>query len=64
MADRERFDKIIGLVDERGFLTVKELSELLDVSEMTIRRDLGKLEQQNRLKKTYGGAASLRSGWG
>ena len=64
MADRERFDKIIGLVDERGFLTVKELSEQLDVSEMTIRRDLGKLEQQNRLKKTYGGAASLRSGGG
>ena len=64
MADLERSEKIIGFVDERGFLTVKELSELLEVSEMTIRRDLGKLEQQHRLKKTYGGAASIRSSGG
>jgi len=61
MADRDRLDKTVGLVDERGFVTVRELSELLSVSEMTIRRDLSKLEQQNRLRKTYGGAASLRT---
>jgi DeoR family fructose operon transcriptional repressor len=60
MADRDRMEKIVGRVDELGFVTVRELSELLDVSEMTIRRDLGKLEQQNRIKKAYGGAVSLR----
>ncbi len=61
MADRERLDKIVGLLDEHGFMTVRALGELLDVSEMTIRRDLSKLEEQHRLKKTYGGAAPLRS---
>ena len=61
MADRDRLQRIVDLVDERGFVTVRELSELMAVSEMTIRRDLGKLEQQRRLKKTYGGATSLKS---
>src|SRR5512137_1118827 len=61
MADRDRLDKIVGLVNERRFVTVRELGELLTVSEMTIRRDLSKLEQQNRIKKTYGGAASLKT---
>ena len=62
MPDRDRRDKIVSLVGEQGFLSVRELSEQLNVSEMTIRRDLGRLEQQGRLRKTYGGAVSIRSG--
>ncbi len=62
MADRGRPERIINLVDEHGFLTVKDLSEQLNVSEMTVRRDLSHLEKQGRIKKTYGGAASIRSG--
>ena len=60
MADRDRHEKIVNLVAECGFLSVHELSEQLDVSEMTVRRDLSRLERQGRLKKTYGGAASIR----
>lgn len=56
----ERLERIVQLVDERGFLSVAELSEQLDVSEMTIRRDLDKLSRMNRLRRTYGGAASSR----
>ena len=61
MADRERPERIVNIIDEHGFLTIRELSERLNVSEMTIRRDLIQLEEQGRVKKTYGGAASLRS---
>ena len=61
MADRDRHEKIVSLINEHSFLSVHELSEQLDVSEMTIRRDLSRLEQQRRVKKTYGGAASIRS---
>ena len=61
MADRSRPERIVGLIEEQGFLTVKDLSERLNVSEMTIRRDLSLLEEQGRIKKTYGGAASIRS---
>ncbi len=62
MADRDRQERVANLVDEHGFLSVRELSEQLDVSEMTIRRDLIQLEQQGRVKKTYGGVASTRAG--
>ncbi len=61
MADRDRLEKIVKLVDENGFLTVRQLSEQLTVSEMTVRRDLSKLADLHRVKKTYGGAASLRA---
>ena len=60
MPNTQRLDQIVALVDERGFLSVGELSELCQVSEMTIRRDLGFLDEQKRLQRTYGGAASLR----
>jgi DeoR/GlpR family transcriptional regulator of sugar metabolism len=55
-----RLDRIAGLVDEKGFVSVKELSELLDVSEVTIRRDLQRLDDEKRLRKTFGGGVSLR----
>ena len=60
MADGNRHERIVSLVSERGFLSVHELSAQLGVSEMTIRRDLSRLDQQGRLRKTYGGAASTR----
>ncbi len=61
MSYRDRRNRIVQLVDEHGFLSVGELSEQLDVSEMTIRRDLDELVHQERLQRIYGGAASLRS---
>lgn len=61
MPTSERLDHIIALVEERGFISVGELSQLCDVSEMTIRRDLARLDEQNRLHRTYGGAASIRT---
>jgi DeoR/GlpR family transcriptional regulator of sugar metabolism len=57
-----RQDQIVSLIDEHSFLTVNELSRLCDVSEMTIRRDLEKLDVQKRIQRTYGGAVSLRNG--
>jgi len=61
MANQERLNQIIQLIDESGFSSVGELSKLLHVSEMTIRRDLEQLDAQGRLQRTYGGAASLRA---
>lgn len=37
-------------------VSVAKLSELLDVTEVTIRRDLEKLEKEGFLKRTHGGA--------
>jgi len=54
-----RQERIVALVDERGFLSVGDLSRLCEVSEMTIRRDLEYLHAQKRLQRMYGGAVSL-----
>jgi len=59
MAIRDRLEKIVDLVDEHRFISVKELSEQCDVSEMTIRRDLQRLDEEERVRRTYGGVMSL-----
>jgi DeoR family glycerol-3-phosphate regulon repressor len=46
----------------RGFLTVREVAEATGVSEITARRDLVELEERKALKRTHGGAMSLRNG--
>lgn len=53
-ASRRR--KIIDMIDSQGMVRVEELSELFGVSEMTIYRDLERLEKEGYLKKTLGGA--------
>jgi DeoR family fructose operon transcriptional repressor len=56
----KRLTQINQFVDERGFASVAELSMLFHVSEMTVRRDLDKLAELNRVKRIYGGAATNR----
>ncbi|WP_168119402.1 DeoR/GlpR family DNA-binding transcription regulator [Paenibacillus sp. HB172176] len=56
----ERYDKIVELVGERGSIRVTELSELCQVTEETIRRDLARLEQAGRLRRSHGGAVSVK----
>lgn len=56
----ERYEKIVQLVNERGSIRVTELSELCDVTEETIRRDLDRLEQAGRLRRSHGGAVSVK----
>jgi DeoR/GlpR family transcriptional regulator of sugar metabolism/ABC-type sugar transport system substrate-binding protein len=60
MAVGERREQIVSFVEERGFISVKELSDLCGVSEMTIRRDLTWLDEHERVRRTYGGATSLQ----
>lgn len=52
----ERLNKIKELLFSKKRVDVMELSELFSVTEVTIRRDLDKLEQMGVLTKTYGGA--------
>jgi len=52
----ERLNKIKEKLYKEKRVDVFELSELFSVTEVTIRRDLDKLEQQGFLVKIYGGA--------
>ena len=56
MSDRERDERLIGLVRARGTATVEDLSLEIGVGPSTIRRDLHRLAREGRLVRTYGGA--------
>ncbi|KQL45853.1 transcriptional regulator [Brevibacillus choshinensis] len=57
MLATERHSKILANVNKEKTVTVAELSKLLDVSEVTIRKDLIKLEQEGLLSRVHGGAS-------
>ncbi len=61
MSAHDRLERIVTLVNERGFLSVEELSQVCQVSKMTIRRDLDELEKGKRIRRTFGGAAALNA---
>ena len=53
----ERQQQILQLLAERGVISIVELTESLQVSHMTIRRDIQKLEQQGRVLSVSGGVS-------
>jgi DeoR/GlpR family transcriptional regulator of sugar metabolism len=53
---KERREHIHDLILERKRVTVKQLSEELDVSEVTLRTDLKEMEKEGLLTRTHGGA--------
>jgi DeoR/GlpR family transcriptional regulator of sugar metabolism len=52
----ERQLRILELIRKEDMVRVSELSEALNVSEMTIRRDLTELQKIGTLERTHGGA--------
>lgn len=55
----ERKRKIMDILDVREKVTVRYLSEQLEVTTETIRKYLEELEAEKKLKKVYGGAIRL-----
>ena len=55
-----RQKSILERIEQRGSVTVIELAETLNVSEMTIRRDLNELENIGLIRRTHGGAVNAR----
>ena len=52
----ERQQRILEILKENFTIRCSRLSEMLDVSEMTIRRDLDVLEKRGLAERTHGGA--------
>jgi len=63
MTPQQRLNVVLELVAERGNVTIAEVSEALDVSTATVRRDLNLLAEQRLLTRTHGGASALGSGY-
>ncbi len=56
MVFQERLEEIIKILSKRKKITVQELTERLNVSEVTIRKDLSILEEQGKIERIHGGA--------
>ncbi len=54
-----RLTTILTALQQSGSVSVEGLSKELDVSLVTIRRDLDALETQGLLRRTHGGAISI-----
>lgn len=61
MFAEERKAKILEILNTSYRIEVNDLTEELQVSESTIRRDLQDLEQAGLLKRTHGGAVKLEN---
>lgn len=57
----ERYEKILEKVHKEGRVKVKDLAIEFKVTEDCIRKDLRELENQQKLKRVYGGAIPERS---
>lgn len=59
MLTQERYQSILSIINERNAVTVAELSQMLDTSESTIRRDLNALDELGKINKVFGGATAI-----
>lgn len=56
MLNKERMYKIMALLNEQGFVSVKELMDNFQVSRSSVMRDLIDLENQGLIQREHGGA--------
>lgn len=56
MLREERQSIIINLLNEKGVIKVSDITDIINVTEMTVRRDLHELDKKGLLKRIHGGA--------
>ena len=59
MLKKKRQEQILEVLLKEESITVAELAELLDVSQVTIRKDLTELEQASKLYRSHGKAVLI-----
>ena len=62
MLIEERRQHILSLIQKRGRVLVDELSNDLELSKITIRKDLDYLQSKDLLVRTHGGALPSQAG--
>jgi DeoR family deoxyribose operon repressor len=58
----KRIQEELDIIAKRHFLTVNQLARELNVSEMTVRRDLRYLAGEKKVNLVYGGVVSISAG--
>jgi DeoR family transcriptional regulator of aga operon len=57
----ERRQHILGLIQKHGRVLVGELSEELNISQITIRKDLDYLQSKGLIQRSHGGALRIQT---
>jgi DeoR family transcriptional regulator of aga operon len=63
MTQQQRLNSLLELITERGNVAIAEISEALQISPATARRDLTTLAEQRLVTRTHGGASALGTGY-
>jgi len=61
MTESERHKRMLGLLKDRPFASVRDLQGVVDASPATIRRDIAKLHAAGAVRKVFGGIAAPES---
>ena len=61
MSTQARRDSILEILENKGYVTVKYLTEVLHYSSATVNRDLNALQSQQLITRSYGGVELVRS---
>lgn len=56
-----RLNQILSMLEETSTLSVKEIAQRLNVSEMTIRRDLKAMQQDEIIRRSHGKASLMQN---
>ena len=52
-------NEILKMLEVKNYLSVKDIASKFNISDMTARRYISKLEMENKLIKTHGGAIRI-----
>lgn len=61
LSQTARHEKIIELVNAKGFVSIEDLARHFDVTPQTMRRDINNLAAENQLRRFHGGASAAAS---
>ena len=53
---RDRHEKIRGLIQSKGYVTIEYLAQVFNVTPQTIRRDINTLSEKGSINRYHGGA--------
>ena len=62
MSISERQRMILSIIDEKNYVTVNELAQMLFTSSSSIRRDLTNMQNQGLVRRSHGGVTLFESG--
>lgn len=63
MNAKERQNRILEILEQQGYVTVKYLVDALQYSSATVNRDLNTMEARQLISRSYGGAELVRSSY-